>query len=35
MKAEDERIARPHFTVNTAQDMGPVMEKIVKEARGG
>lgn len=34
MKAEDERITRRHFTVNTARDMTAVIERIVREAGG-
>ena len=34
MKAADEKIARPHYTVDTAGDMGAVIEKIAREARG-
>jgi predicted kinase len=32
MKKTAEKISRPHYTVNTAGDINPIIEKIVKEA---
>ncbi len=31
MKARAEKISRPHFTVNSAKDITPLIDKIVKE----
>jgi hypothetical protein len=34
MRPTEESITRRHFVVNTAKDISPVMDRIVKAAKG-